>query len=92
MFVVVELLIGVKVLIYSFGSADVMAQVLREVGYVLDQLNWGTSAIFRSNELDGPVAFLVVILGFMIFTYLLIMVMLPRIERSDRKNSLYEFD
>ena len=92
MFVVVELLIAVKILIYSFGSSNSLAQIMGNVDQALDQLGSGVSTITRRNDVSGPVTFLLLVLGFMIFSYIL-MTALPRIEsESDEESEWWDLD
>ena len=86
LFVIVELLIGVKVLVYSFGSDGVILKVLEDVNQALNQLGYGASTIVRYNNLDGPVTFLIMVLGFMVLGFFLIIIVLPRANsRGERE-------
>jgi hypothetical protein len=87
---VVELLIGVGYLVNMFGSNSAIASIGQDVHSVLGQINYGSSWAASSISLEGPASLLIMILGFMIFSFILITIlpgMTKRIEGDIEEES-----
>jgi hypothetical protein len=87
---IVELLIGLCFLIKMFGSFDAAGGLLETVDQVLEQMGYVASAAIDSSDISGPVAFLVLVLCFMVFSFVLIAIAPNLAEKIEE--DVEEFD
>jgi len=85
---IVELLIGLSFAIKIFSSDITSSGGLGDdVSQVLDQMGNGVSKIASNSEISGPLAFLILILGFMLFCSALFL-LVPRIIEQGKRGGL----
>ncbi|MFA7209037.1 MAG: hypothetical protein WC120_02005 [Parcubacteria group bacterium] len=81
---IVELMIGLSFAIKIFGSNISSDGGLMEyVGGILDQMDGSASSALGNLDMSGPLAFLLLILGFMAFSFTLIS-QIPKIVRQSK--------
>lgn len=69
---IVELLIALCFLLKTFSSFDSAGGLFDTVNQVLEQMGYAASTAIGSADMGGPVAFLVLVLCFMMFSLVLI--------------------
>ncbi len=82
---VVELLIGVRFLIEIFGSSQSLDDLIRVVGATLGQMTGFSEEFLSQSGMAGPVASLVLVLGFMLFSLTLIMFVPGMARKRERE-------
>jgi len=87
---IVELIIGVCFLIQLFGSSNAILGLLETVQTTLDQMGTFSSPVFSGSEIERPVAALVLVLGFMLFSFVLITIVPAMAERKEKEMELFD--
>ncbi|MFA5994457.1 MAG: hypothetical protein WC823_05860 [Parcubacteria group bacterium] len=87
---IVELFIGLAFAIRIFGS-DVTAQggLMDYVSGVMDSMGEGVTDLASNVEIVGPLAFLILVLGFMLFSASLFLA-IPSVLRQGQRNAEME--
>ncbi|MDP1884350.1 MAG: hypothetical protein Q8L10_03185 [Candidatus Moranbacteria bacterium] len=82
---IVELMIGLSFAIKIFGSNISSDGGLMEyVGDILERAGGGASSALGNLDMSGPLAFLLLILGFMVFSFTLV-AQIPKIIRQSKR-------
>ena len=84
----VELLIGVRFLLETFGSTESSNQLLIVVRLTLEQMGAVGSGALAGSGIEKPVAALLLVLGFMLFSFVLITVAPAMAVRKERELEL----
>lgn len=82
---VVELLIGVRFLIEIFGSSQNSVELIRIVGQIIGQINIFSGDFISQIGIEGPIAFLLLVIGFMLFSFILITIVPAMAIRRERE-------
>ncbi len=88
----VELLLGMRFLINLFGSDGAMADLVETVGSTLQQIGASSAQTFAIKGVEKSVSALVLVLGFMLFGFVLIVMMPAMVEKKERELELAEDD
>jgi hypothetical protein len=87
---IVQLFIGLAFAVKIFGSDPSSGGSLVEyISDILDSMGEGTAIFISSMDIAGPLAFLVLVLGFMLFSMALF-ASVPNILRQARRNAEME--
>lgn len=85
---IVELIIGLSFAIKIFSSNITSdGGLLSFTSEMLNQLSGGASALLDGFDLSGPLTFLLLILGFMVFSFVLF-AQIPRIIKQNKVGGL----
>ncbi|MDP1834076.1 MAG: hypothetical protein Q8L11_04080 [Candidatus Moranbacteria bacterium] len=81
---IVELMIGLSFAIKIFGS-DISSDggLMEYSGDILDRMGGSASSALGNLDMSGPLAFLLLILGFMVFSFTLV-AQIPKIVRQGK--------
>lgn len=87
---IVQLFIGLAFAVKVFGS-DVSSggSLVVYMADILDMMGQGTTTLLNSSEISGPLAFLVLVFGFMIFSCALFL-SIPAILQQSKRNAELE--
>lgn len=89
---IVELVIGLSFAIKIFGSKIAPDEGLFEfIDEVLEKMGGGASGALGSLDLAGPSAFLLLVLGFMVFSFTLL-AQIPKIIKQSKRSLETEYD
>jgi hypothetical protein len=91
----VELLIAVSFLLKIFGSDNTLQWILENVEMAVSQTGNGVSSVAQSSETNGPIAFLLLVLGFMMTCSFLVTVfpkLIKRVEENMETETEWEVD
>lgn len=92
MFSLVEFFVGLGFLFNMFGSSEAMGWLQEAIGSMFSQAEYATSALSQGSlSLSGPAAFLIIVLGFMIFAYTLFN-LFPGVTEKIEKQNDFEAD
>jgi hypothetical protein len=81
MLCIVELLIGLRFIVGIFGSDETISRLIEDIRNILGQMGYGVDTVVGSSGLEGPLAILSLIVGFMIFSYILITIIPGVVEK-----------
>lgn len=87
-----ELIIAAIFILKMFSSGGELTSIFEDLGSFVEWSSSSSSAFADNNELAGPAAFLLTILGFMIFAFILITVAPRIVEKRERESGLRGFD
>lgn len=85
---VVELMIGIRFVLMFFGSDSTISWVLEDVRSILSQMGGASSILVESQTVSGSAAFLVMVLGFMIFSYVLMFIVPLIVAKKEKEMKL----
>ena len=86
----VELFIGVCFLINTFGSSDSLNHLLETVKITLEQISAFSSGALMGIESEKPIAALLLVFGFMLFSFILITIVPAMTERKEKELELID--
>ena len=86
----VELLIGVRFLLGLFGSDETAGDILMIVKKTLEEMGLFASGIMTDSGMERPIAALLLVLGFMLFSFILIIIVPTIVERKERELELFD--
>lgn len=87
----IELLIGARFLMKIFDSDDTTNWLMEDAGILTSQASNGITTVIQSNDLNGSVAFLLMVLGFM-FVSLFLFAIFPKMTEKVEKNIEFDFE
>ena len=88
----IEIFVSVVLVLKMFSSGGELSSIIEDASGFADWMGSGSESIFDSSEISGPMSALVLILGFMFFSYFLIMIFPKIVEKKEREFDLEEID
>jgi large-conductance mechanosensitive channel len=80
-----ELVIAVIFILRMFSSEGDFTSIFADLGNFIEWLGDDSSAFADNSGIAGPAAFLVTVLGFMIFAFILITIVPKAIEKREKE-------
>jgi len=84
----VELLIGVRFLLGLFGSDEVLTNLLETVKTTLGEMELFSTGTMIESGTEKPISALLMILGFMLVSFILITIVPAMAERKEKQLEL----